>query len=136
MSSPEAFDTIHDNLVAQWTTTPLVFENQPFPLPATPAPWVMVEVFGDFFDQISIGAAPVLSNLWREEGQLLMHVMTPGNTGTGLARTYAKQLVDLFRGQEISGVRFRDASIGHSTPGKHDGSYYRMTATINWQRDE
>lgn len=137
MSSPAAFNTIHDYLVTQWgATTPLVFENEQFAKPNVPAPWVMVEIFGDFFDQVSIGASPVLSNLWREEGQVLMHVMTPSNTGTGLARTYAKQLVDLFRGQEINGVRFRDASIGASQPGIHDGAYYRMTATIDWQRDE
>lgn len=134
MSSPAAFNAIHDYLVAQWgATTPLVFENEPYPLAGTATPWVMVEIFGDAFVQASIGADPVITNRWCELGQVLMHVMTPNGTGTAAVRTFAKQLVDLFRGQEISGIRFRDASIGASQPGARDGNYFRMTATINWE---
>lgn len=136
MASPEAYDGIHDYLVAQWAArTPMVFENEPSPVGDTPAAWVLVEIFGDFYDQASIGAAPVTSNLWREGGQVLMHVLTPNETGSRAGRVYAKQLLDLFRGQEIAGIRFRDASIGAGQRGEQDGNYYRMTATQDWERD-
>lgn len=136
MSSPQTFDAIHDYLVAQWTSTPIIFENEPYPTTDVPAPWVLVEIFGDFYDQASIGADPIVSNRWREGGQLMLHVMTPDGTGTSQARTYAKQLLDLFRGQELAGVIFRDGSIGASEPGVNDGNYFRMTASIDWLRDE
>ncbi|TPJ60825.1 MULTISPECIES: hypothetical protein [unclassified Mesorhizobium] len=137
MSSPEAFDGIHDYLLAAWAgRTPMVFENEPSPIGDTPEAWVLVEIFGDFFDLASIGAEPVLANRWREGGQVLMHVLTPNETGSRAGRVYAKQLVDLFRGQEIAGIRFRDASIGAGERGTQDGNYYRMTATIDWELDQ
>ncbi|EHK56902.1 hypothetical protein [Allomesorhizobium alhagi] len=136
MSSPEAFETIEQRLRAQWTETPLVFENEDYPLPDVPAHFVYVEVYGDFFDQASIGAEPRTDNLWREVGQLYLHVMTPNGIGSGTARQLARQLVDLFRGEDIGSVTFREASIGAGEPGREFGNYYAMTATITWQRDE
>jgi hypothetical protein len=137
MSSAEVFDVVSQHLTALWSATPLVFENEDWAKPDTPAPFVLVELFGDFFDQQSIGGGPqVTDNLWREGGVLLMHVMTPNNTGTREARVLAKQLVDLFRGQEIGGVVFRDATVGAGDKGEEDGNYFRMTASVTWQRDE
>lgn len=138
MASAAVYDVIEQRLTALWTATPVVFENMDFPdLAETPAPFVFVEIYGDVFDQASIGGgAGQASNLWREAGQLLMHVMTPQGTGTRDARLYAKQLVDLFRGEEVGGVVFRDCAIGAGEAGENDGNYYRMTASVTWQRDE
>jgi len=137
MSSAEVFDVIHNRLTTSWTTTTVVFENEDWPTPDTPAPFVFVEVFGDFFNQESIGGGDGLNdNLWREGGQLLMHVMVPNGTGTSQARTYAKSLIDLFRGQEIGSVVFRDGAIGAGEKGEEDGNYFRMTASVSWQRDQ
>ncbi|CAA2142748.1 hypothetical protein [Hyphomicrobium sp. ghe19] len=137
MSSFEAFDVIEQRLRALWTTTPLVFENEDWPNPDMASPFVFVEVFGDVLEQESIGGGDARAdNLWREEGQLLMHVLTPSGTGTGRSRQLAKSLADLFRGEDIGGVEFRHASIGASDPGKQDGQYFRMTTAIFWRRDE
>ncbi len=137
MSSAEVFDVIEQRLGAEWTTTPKVFENDEFEAPNEPAPFIFVEIFGDFFDQASIGGGEgVDANLWRETGQLLMHVMTPNGTGSRDARVAAKALIDLFRGQEIGGVEFRDASIGAGEPGRVFANYYAMTASVSWQRDQ
>lgn len=137
MSSVEAFDAIEQRLRANWTQTPLVFENEPWPPADMPVPFVFVEIFGDFYNQASIGGGDDPSaNLNREGGQLLAHVLTPSGTGTRDARIFAKAIVALFRGHEIAGVEFLNASIGSSDPGKEDGQYFRMTASIAWQRDE
>lgn len=137
MASAAAFDVVHDRLVAEWTATPLVFENDDYQAPDAPEPFVYVEVFGDFFDQASIGARTQADNLWREGGQVYLHVMTEKGVGSRAARVLAKQLADLFRGQEISGVRFRNASIGAGDPARFPaGSYFAMTATIEFERDE
>ncbi|PWJ93526.1 hypothetical protein C8D77_101205 [Mesorhizobium loti] len=136
MSSLTTYDTIEQYLTAQWTTTPLIFENMPDDLPDDPAHFVFVEIFGDFFDQASIGAETRSANLWREVGQLYLNVMTRNNIGTRKARELAGQLIDLFRGMEIGTVIFREASLGAGEAGKYKANYYAMTATINWQRDE
>ncbi|OCP05001.1 MULTISPECIES: phage tail terminator-like protein [unclassified Ensifer] len=136
MSTPQSYDAVHDYLIANWSTTPIAFENDRFEPPTDAETWLFVEVFGDLFAQESIGAETQAANLWREAGQIYVHVMTPRGAGTRTARLYASQIADLFRGQEIAGVVFRDASIGAGEPGKADGSYFRMTVTIDWQRDE
>ncbi|QRY68195.1 hypothetical protein JVX98_28320 [Ensifer sp. PDNC004] len=136
MSTPESYDATHDYLVANWLATPIAFENDGFEPPSDPDYWLLVEMFGDLFAQESIGAETQDANLWREAGQIYVHVMTPRGVGTRVARQYGRQIADLFRGQEIAGVVFRDASIGAGEPGKADGSYFRMTVTIDWQRDE
>ncbi|MCT7665669.1 phage tail terminator-like protein [Shinella kummerowiae] len=135
MASPEVFDTIKGYLDTAWTETPIAFENDGFEPPDDPEPWVLIEVFGDFFEQESIGAEMQTTNLWREQGQLVAHVMVPRGTGSSLARTHARAIVDLFRGQEVGSVVFTTASIGASEPGETDGSYFRMTATLDWSRD-
>lgn len=136
MSSLVTYDTIEQYITAQWTTTPLVFENFNTDLPDDPAHFVLVEIFGDTFDQESIGAEPRTGNLFREWGQLYLNVMTRNGIGTRLARQYATSLVDLFQGLDIGTLTFLRASIGAGEPGKNDGNYYRMTATIDWRRDQ
>lgn len=135
MSSKAVYDTIHNTIDAGWAITPKVFENENYQTSNTPAAFVYVEIFGAFYDQASIGAEPVTANRWREGGVLKMHVMTPSGTGSGIARGYAGELLELFRGQEIDGVRFRDASIGEGEPGRDFPNYWAMTAMIDWERD-
>lgn len=136
MSSAATFTAIHDYLVAQWSATPIVFENEPHPLPGTPEHWVLVEIFGDTFDQASIGAGSRDANKWRETGVVYLNVMTTRDIGSAQARTYAGQLVDLMRGLDVGVVRCLDASIGAGEPGEGDGNYWRMTATVSWERDQ
>lgn len=145
MSSLVTYDTVEQYLTAQWPSAcsgaslqfaPLVFENFDDELPDEPAHFIQVEIYGDFFDQASIGAETRTANLWREVGQIYLHVMTRNGIGTRLARQYAGLAIDLFRGMEIGTVIFREASLGAGEPGKVKANYYAMTATINWQRDE
>lgn len=136
MSSPEAYAVIKGVFDANWTTTPAYFENADWDLSASPAALVYVEVFSSFFDQASIGSGEPADNLWREEGQILAHILVPNGTGTVTARTLAKAVANLFRGKDISGIRFGAISLGAGEPGTTDGNYFRMTSTIEWERDE
>lgn len=134
MSSASAFEGLEDYLKAEWTDTPIVFENEKFPLAADPAAFVFVEIFGDFFAQASIGDPG--NNLWREEGQLMAHVLVPRNTGTRDARRHAENLAAFFQEVELAdGIRFDAMAIGAGEPGKSDGNYFRMTLTVDWSRD-
>jgi hypothetical protein len=140
MSSKAAFDAIKgtlDTYAADPGALPVRYENEFVQdlLDANTAAWLYVEVYGDFFDQASIGAEPVTANRWREGGVVFLHVMVPSGSGSGLARGYAGELLELFQGQEIDGVRFRDASIGEGEPGRDFPNYWAMAASIEWERD-
>jgi hypothetical protein len=132
MSSPEAYDDISGRLTAGWTATPLVFENDPYTLPATPAPFLYVEIFGDDFDQVEVGERG--QNMWEERGIAYLHVMVPNDTGSGEARTYAKQALNLFREQQIGSIRTVKMSIGQGQPGRSFANYWAMTTTLWWAR--
>ena len=134
MSSDTSFTAIEAHLRTGFTAAPLVFENEAWPEPDTPAAFVVVEVFGDFYAQESIGAPG--QNLWRETGTILMHVLVPNDTGTLTARTLARQLVGLFREVTVDGVHVGEMSIGAGEPGEEQSSYYRMTASVDFWRDD
>ena len=135
MSSPDVFDRLETYLRTEWTDTPLVFENDEWPLDeGEPAAFVYVEIFGGFYGQESVGDPG--NNLWRETGTLQMHVLVPNTTGTRAARAHAKALVNLFKEVEVEGVRFRDMSVGAGEPGRATGNYFPMTATVDWEFDE
>ncbi len=134
MSSASAFEGLEDYLKAEWTATPIVFENEDWPLADDPAAFVFIEIFGDFFGQASIGAPG--ENIWREEGQIRAHVMVVRNTGTRVARQCAQQLAAFFQEVEVAdGIHFSEMSIGAGEPGAADGNYYRMTLMVDWYRD-
>lgn len=135
MSSRASFDVIKAAILAGWAATPVYFENEDWTATNTPTHFLMVEIFGSTFEQASIGVEPRKDNRWREDGQIYGHIMTERGAGSAQARTYADAFCEIFRGQEITGVVFRDMSIGSSEPGDKDGKYWRMTATIDWQRD-
>ncbi|HTV69805.1 MAG TPA: hypothetical protein VMF90_14820 [Rhizobiaceae bacterium] len=134
MASAEVYTAVHDHLEAGFTDAPLVFENEDAPLPDTPAALVKVEMFGDIYQQETIGAPG--ENLWRETGTILMRVLVPRGSGTIVARTHARKLVDLFREVEVDGIRFGVGSIAAGEPGESDGNYFVMEASVEFARDD
>ncbi len=131
MSSLTAYDAFVGRLGA-WNLSPVVFENEFYQLPDTPAPFVYVEIFGDTYDQDTMGAPQ--ANEWLERGVTYMHVMTPSGQGTRQARQYANSLLYLFREQPISTLFMPEMSIGAGEPGKDWPGYFALTASISWHR--
>lgn len=134
MSSLATYDAFESKMKTEWTTTPLVFENEQYELPADPAPFVYVEIFGDEFPQESMGAPG--NNLFREAGVTYAHVMVPDNTGTREARGHADALTNLFREKATAGVKIDNMSIGNGDPGRYFPNYWAMTVTLWWHRYE
>ena len=131
MSSPSAFDAFADRL-ADWTATDVAFENDDYRVPGTPAAFVYVEIFGDSYNQETIGAPQ--ENMFLEQGVTYLHVMAPKGTGSKESRVHANNLMNLFREQDIDGVKIEEASIGAGEPGTEFKNYWAMTVTLNWYR--
>lgn len=134
MASPETFDAFEGRLTSAWTTTPLVFENDHYDLPDTPAPFVYVEIYGDHFDQDTFGAPQ--HNMFLEEGATYLHVMIPCLTGSRDGRVKAEALLNLFREQPIGELFMPKMSIGAGAPGRDFPNYWALTATIEWYRHD
>lgn len=133
MSSPTAFDAFAARL-ADFTALPVRYENefcQDLIDANTPA-WVYVEVFGDTYDQDTLGAPG--ANVWAERGVTYLHVMVPSGTGSRQARAYANDLLYLFREQQIGGLSMPEMSIGAGDPGRDFPNYFSIAATIFWVR--
>lgn len=149
MASDVVYTAIRDYLdgvgatPAAWTATGLQYDNEP---PITkadntgkPIPWIMIEMTGTLYEQESIGANTQAENRWDEEGQLFGHVFVPSGKGSLVARQFAKQFVDLFRGVRLlpdQTLEFMSASIGMGAIGDDNGAWFRISTDIHWRRME
>ena len=132
MSSPDAFDLIHDHLTASWVESELIFENDAEPTLQDQWYFVYVEIVGDVLEQDTFGAPG--QNEWVEAGAVYLHVMVPDSTGSREARAIGGRLVALFREVPIGTMRFNSMSIGSGEPGRSFPNFFAMTVTIGWDR--
>lgn len=132
MATTTAFDAFHDRLMAAWTTTPIVFENDRYDPADAPEPFVFVEIVGSDFSQETFGAPQ--ENQFLEQGFTYLHVMVPSFTGSRQARSYANLLLNLFREQVTNGVFIQSMSLGAGEPGRDFPNYWAFTATLQWYR--
>jgi hypothetical protein len=137
MSSPEAFDAfkaVLDDYAAQDGALPVRFENDYAQdlLEGNTEAWVYVEIYGDSYDQDTMGAPG--ANAWEERGATYLHVMTPSGSGSRDGRVYANQLLYLFRERPIGNLFMPEMSIGAGDPGRDFPNYYSTAATIFWTR--
>jgi hypothetical protein len=131
MSSPEAYDALVARLRPGWTTTDLVLENEDYEVASTPTRFVYVEIYGDNYNQESMGAPG--ANMWLETGVAYLHVMVPTGTGSREARALANSLLYLFR-EQPTGLTITEMSIGAGDPSRSFGNYFSIAATLFWTR--
>lgn len=141
MTTPVASVTaaVRQRLNANWTTTPIAWENVPFD-PKTPGgifpadgPWIYCEIVFAGSAQASLGSPG--SNRFRHVGLIFIHIFVPVNGGTKKAYEYADQLADIFRAQEFSGVLCRSPVIGRGEKSDDDGNWFRVTLSCEFQFD-
>jgi len=114
------------------TTAPIKRPNVTFTPPA--GPWVMIAYPGSAVSRADIGAPD--SPMWSETGAIMAHTFTPQGAGTDAADAIADSLWELFRGQEVNGVRF-DERLGGSSgereiPGL-EGVYWGVSYGITFR---
>ena len=130
MATDTSFTPVETFLRANWLTTPLVFENERFPPPASKTPFVHVEMACNLWDQKTIGSGDPAKERWDEEGTIWLHVMVPTGSGSTQARQWARQLLTLFKGRTLAtNLTFRRASI---SDGQERGGYWSITATVEF----
>ena len=136
MSTATAYNAIRSHLVANWTSTPLAWDNEAFAKPEPPVPFVLVQVTGSIYEQMTIGAETRQANRFQEEGQLLLTIIVPLGTGSDVARQHAEALATMFRGLTLdaSDIEFLDMSIGLGRAADDDGPWWALPMRIDWRR--
>ncbi len=90
MSFEDAAKAIESRLQANWSTTPIKFENAPFA--ETTSAYVALYIRDGEGNQVSLGT-PALR---RWPGLIIVQVFVPENTGTRKAREYADDIGPIF----------------------------------------
>lgn len=136
-----AVQAIRDRLVANWTTTPISFQNEPFEPPVdpnsgNPAPWVALEVIGNESELRAAGTPG--DHVWIYRGHILAHVYVPVNDGIALAQQYAVTIGEIFRAASFyndgqgnilrTGIDPAPRTDGGGS-GDDEGNWYRVTMT-------
>ncbi len=138
MASQQVYDAIVSHL-GNWTTTPLIYDNEAYPAFGTHSYWALVEMAGTYFGRESIGTGNGDTDRFDEAGELWIHMHMPAGVGTRVARGHLANLADLFRGQTLLGgsLEFLDAKVGFgesvSMSSSNDGKWYRLSMTIDWR---
>ena len=128
----DAENAIRQRLAAAWTTTPVVYENQPYEAPGT-TPFVFCEILQGGADQMSLGSTTL--RLYRLTGIIILNIFTPAGTGTKLGNEYADSLATIFRGVSFSGVlTFAPRKSSNSGP-TDDGKWHRISIITPFQFD-
>lgn len=140
-----AVAAIRDRLAANWTTTPIAYQNEPFDPPTDPnsgalTPWVFLEVLSN--DSGLRGAGTPGDNIWITIGHILVHVYVPINSGADLAQHYATTIGEIFRaagfysdGQGAivrTGIDPAPRTDGGGTDADR-GNFYRVTMTCGFE---
>jgi hypothetical protein len=137
-----AVAAIRDRLVANWTTTPIAFQNESFDPPVdpnsgSPTPRLFLEVLGNDANLRGVGMPG--DHVWLYCGHILIHVFVPVNSGAALAQQYAVTAGEIFRAAAFysagNGAIVR--SWAPQTDGggtdADDGNWFRVTCTIPFE---
>jgi hypothetical protein len=137
---------IRDHLAANWTTTPICYQNPSgFESPVDPAtgdplPWVFIEVFSTHSELR--GAGMPGDHVWETIGLIHVHVFVTVNSGIALAEQYAVAIGEIYRAaamyQDGNGSIVRTGIDPAPRPDggasdADDGNWFRMTMTCGFE---
>lgn len=137
MASIEARTAIRAYIEANWPEPSIerIYENEVLQTPDLVPCWIYIEIFGREYLQTSIGSGDPSKERWMEDGTVHAHVMVPIKTGAVEASRVATLFVRLLRGVKLpNNTEFGDAAIGAGDPGDERGKYWRLSATMDWER--
>lgn len=139
----EAIRALKDALATDWTTTPVVEENEDPPglidAAGVPSPFVFVEIQSDSAEQRSIGSPG--SDWFESKGAMIATVFVPSGIGADLATQHAAAIGDLFRNRQItldgsSCVQTWAPHVGRGTPATSEapeGRWWSVAVSIPYE---
>ena len=136
-----AVAAIRARFEANWTATPIAFQNEAFPDQTTP--WVYLEVIGN--ESKLRGAGTPGAHVWLYRGNIFIHVFVPVGYGAADAHAFAVAAGEIFRAKEFyntdPGCAVR-TGVGPDGEGPRtdgggsdadNGNWWRVTCTIPFE---
>ena len=125
--------TLESHFNTEWAgTTPVQYANDSaFQPPTDGSSWVSFTVIQG--GSGTMGGRSNTARLFRHAGVIQIDIFTPQGIGVESALSLADQAAAIFRATRIDDVLCRAPAI--SRPAS-DGNYFRVTLSINYQRDE
>lgn len=141
MSSATVYTAIKSFLTANWSATPIQWENETFEIPqpteypATPASWLSVEFSGGAYEQMSIGSGSPANERWKEGGSVLIYALVQSGAGTLVCHQHVETLIGLFKGLVLpNGLLIQSMRPGDGGPGDENGNWWQIPLRIHWDR--
>lgn len=135
-----AVAAIKARMAANWTTTPIVYQNaknEYDPGANDQQPWVFFEVLGSSSGLRGVGMPG--SHVWLYRGFIMAHVFVPVNSGTDTAQQYAVTIGEIFRAKEFYNdtppacVRTWSPQTDGGADDSEDGKWWRVTCSIPFE---
>lgn len=140
-----AKEAIRARLVANWTTTPVTYQNEKPPDPWPPKngngdllPWVNLEILGT--GSGIYGQGVPRNHLWLYTGLIYGHVFVPTGSSDELAGSYAGQIGEIFRAAKFYDDVTPGAYVRSMAPrtdgggsGSDNGNWWRVTMTCPFE---
>lgn len=139
MSFATAVATIQARMQANWTSTPLCFQNGITPDGAHFDPpadgvtaWVYFEVLPGSGSIAGFGGGEGNHTL-RRGGVVFAHVYVPVGTGLATALAHTDAIAAIFEAKGFSGIRCYEATPGGTGSGDDEGNWFRASISIRFE---
>jgi hypothetical protein len=132
MSYEAQHNAIRNRLNAQWTTTPIAWDNVEFDRPDNSA-YIQLVIQDSGTKQASMGAPD--SNWFRSNGLLIIMIFVPLNQGDKVALEMADVLTAIFRRWVDAPTRLRFGAPFIRNIGA-EPKFYHVNVLCPFQRDE
>lgn len=130
MSFNAALQAVESHLAANWTDTPIAYENVDFTPPT--GNWIKVMLITEKSELIGIGA----SRLRRHTGRILLYCFVPVGAGAQAAMSLTDDVIAVFDDANLSGFTLRTPRAVPDEDDDDQASHFRAMAVIPFWRDE
>ena len=117
---------IESRFAANWSLTPVAYENVPFDNDQD-GPWVRLTVINGAGTTVGLGATPLV----RDTGLISMVVYVKENTGTQAAKALVDQLIPIYEHTRFSGILAYTATVA---PAGNFNGWHQTNITIPFRR--
>lgn len=137
MSLGPAVTAIQSYITTNFLTAPISWENEVYPLPDTPVPFVVIEINGENNTLVTMGFPA--NNTFIHEGRICAYCFTQSGIGYAAGYALADELSVLLQRKQISAptqnqcVRTKDPVIRSGSQDQSSGNYYRTDVVIPFE---